>query len=150
MRISFKNPVSIQRKANFACVTGALISASFFAIVILGFLLSCDEFKSYVYFSSLGVVESIITIEIFALLFFPINLSKRYRDYSFLIGWLWGIMFSSFIIYIFGVLVEGFGKSIGLWVGHEPLFYLIAFVPCSLLFCYSYKEMKEHNKIYTL
>lgn len=150
MTISFKNPISFKRKGNFACVTCWLISATFFAYVILGFLLSYDEFKSYVYFSALGIGESIISIEILALLFISIKLSKRFRDYSFFIGWLWGLMLSSFFIYIFGIFVEAFGKSIGLWVGHEPLLYLIAFVPCSLLFFYSYKEMREHNKIYTL
>ncbi len=150
MSISSKNPISFKRNSNFACVTCWLISATFFAFVILGFLLSYDEFKSYVYFSSLGVGESIVSIEILVLFFFSIKLSKRFRDYSFFIGWLWGLMLSSFIIYIFGILVEGFGKSIGIWDGYESLFYLLAFIPCSLFFFYSYKEMKEHNKIYTL
>jgi hypothetical protein len=151
MNFSFHTKVSIKRKGNFACVTGSLISATFFAVAIAGLLVSYDNFKSYVYFSSFGVIETVLSIEALALLLYSIRLSKRYKDYSFFIGWILGIfMFFPFFTYLFGILIEGLGKYIGLWDRYEAFLLMLAFIPFFLFFLYSLSELNEHNQIFRL
>lgn len=151
MIFSFQKQVSLQRKGTFACVSGTLLTAIFFTVASGVELISDDHFESYVYFSSLGLIETILLIVAFALLVYSIFLSKRYKDYSFFIGWLLGmIMLFPTCIYLFGVLVEGLGTFIGLWDKYEAFFLILPSIPFFIFFIYSLREMKEHNKIFKL
>ena len=151
MKFSFQKQVSLQRKGIFTGLSGTLLTAIFFTVASGMELISNNHFKSYVYFSSFGLIETVLSIVAFALLVYSIFLSKRHKDYSFFFGWLLGmIMFFPICVYLFGVLVEGLGKYMGLWDKYEAFFLILPSILFFMFFIYSLREMNEHNKTFRL